>query len=183
MRTFKIKELLNNVKIIKGNADLPENYWLLCVQDKDEKMFAFEDTYFLFLGEKLVFTCKGASNVGIAGLIKNEDILREPLVLKSEMWTEGFWLNLGTHLVQRKKAFIANSWTKFPYEDSLFEFEERNLILSPAVRFTQEQRGGRDQGHWNNTASQAIHVLGDFVKIIKTIKPQKELSFCLIKEF
>ena len=92
MKNYTDEQLLNRVKGLNSFIRIPNDYWILGVQSKDDKFNEFDDKFYLFKGEKFIMVTTGTTNAGLTGL-KHYDTYNPNgcAVIKTDEWYYTLW--------------------------------------------------------------------------------------------
>ena len=189
VRNYTDKELLNKVKSLPSFKTLPKDYWILGVQSKDDVFNTFDDKFYIFNHDKFIMVATGTTNAGKNGLMKyNEYNSQGVAVIKTNEWYYEVW-RYGLHkgkmkaLKQVRPFLISRDGDK----DQLVE-EQTSLPVICGINFHANTYNMLNKviketiGEWS-LGCQVVNDTEKYVKIIEFLKPQRIVTYCLLKEF
>ena len=190
VKNYTDKELLDKVKSLPSFKSIPEDYWILGVQSQEDTFNEFDDKFYLFKGEKFMGKVNGTTNAGTTGL-KNYNRYNSKgcAVIKTNEWYYGLW-TYGLHrgkmpaLKQIRPIKFYRDWNKnnkveelgTMYND-IIGINFHTVLYSREPGFWRKLIGGWSVG------CQVVNHVGDYYKILDYVKNQREVTYCLIKEF
>lgn len=189
VKEYTTNQLLNKVKLLPSFNGFPKGFWILGVQSNEDAFNQFDDKFYLFRNEEFILVTTGTTNAGKNGLLKYDDYNPSGVaVVKTEEWYYDVW-KYGSHkgkmeaLVQVKPFLISRDGDKDTHVEegkSLpaicginFHFCDYNLNTELVKEFI---------GGWS-LGCQVLNVSAKYKQIISSCKPQKVVTYCLIKEF
>ena len=179
VRAYKDEELLARVKILPNFQYIPHDYWIIGVRSKADLTDQYDDKFYVFKGEQFIMVTTGTTNKGLKGTA----------VMLADMWhyeVYKYGLHRGKMPALRqiksipytrdfdkdgKTDVVGNVFTDIIYMNfhgSTYNFGSSNV--SPKI-------GGWSEG------CQVIQKNADYERIIKLVKNQHVVSYCLINEF
>lgn len=189
MKKYTDEQLLNRVKSLQGFKGIPDGYWILGVQSSEDKFNEFDDKFYLFKGEKFIMVTTGTTNAGLTGL-KNYDTYNSEgcAVIKTDEWYYKLWTP-GLHKGKMRALKQANNikyyrdWNKNEKVEEIGKIREGIIGINFHTASYQPYNViTRLIGGWS-TGCQVVNNTADYYKILDYIGNQKEVSYCLIKEF
>lgn len=189
VKKYSDAQLLNKVKTLPSFKGFPKGYWILGVQSEEDQFNVFDDKFYLFQGEKFIMVTTGTTNAGKNGLMKYDDYNPEGVaVIKTNEWYYDVW-KFGLHrgkmeaLRQVKPFLISRDGDK----DQKVE-EGKSLPVICGINFHANTYNMDSKeikqiiGPWSlgcQVTNNTVH----YNKIIELVKPQKVVTYCLLKEF
>lgn len=189
MKNYTEEQLLNRVKGLKSFIRIPNDYWILGVQSKDDKFNEFDDKFYLFKGEKFIMVTTGTTNAGLTGL-KHYDTYNPNgcAVIKTDEWYYTLW-KPGLHkgkmraLKQYSSIKYYRDWNKNDKAEEIGNINEGVIGINFHTASYQPYNViTRLIGGWS-TGCQVANNTSDYYKILDLIGNQDVVSYCLIKEF
>jgi len=189
VKNYTTNQLLNRVKNLPSFKGYPKGFWILGVQSEEDAPDRFDDKFYLFRGEEFVMVTSGTTNAGKNGLLKYDDYHPEGVaVVKTNEWYYDVW-NYGLHrgrmpaLRQVKPFLISRDGNKnLKIEEGPsrpvicgINFHAAHYDLDAAIVKTII-------GGWS-LGCQVVNDTPKYKRIIDLVKPQKVVTYCLIKEF
>lgn len=190
VRTYTDTELLNKVKELKNYVGIPNGYWLLGVRSKEDNPNAFDDKIYLFKGSQFIEVTSATTNAGTPTLKQFEKVNKKgAAVLKSEQWYYDVW-KYGKHN-GKVDALLQLGAPVQVYRDT--DKDDKS-----------EEQGALDTGYfginfhpntydlsrptsnivgWWSAGCQVVNNVAKYKTIIRLVKPQKYVTYCLINEF
>lgn len=179
VRKYTDKELLTRVKALPSFVKVPENYWLLGVRSIDDETDKFDDKFYLWKGEQFIMVTTGTTNKGLKGTA----------VMMDDNWMYNSY-RYGLH---RGKMKAIRQVKGVPYyRDKNFDGKTNQLgqVYNDLIYMNIHGATyieGSDQilnkiGPWSE-GCQVLNNNDHFEKIVELVRPQKIVTYCLIKEF
>lgn len=189
MKNYTDEQLLNRVKGLKSFIRIPNDYWILGVQSKDDKFNEFDDKFYLFKGEKFIMVTTGTTNAGLTGL-KHYDTYNPNgcAVIKTDEWYYTLWrpgLHKGKMRALKQYSAIKyyRDWNKNDKAEEIGNINEGIIGINFHTASYQPYNViTRLIGGWS-TGCQVANNTADYYKILDYIGNQDVVSYCLIKEF
>lgn len=189
MKNYTDEQLLKRVKQLQSFNGIPDGYWLLGVQSSEDRFNEFDDKFYLFKGEKFIMVTTGTTNAGLTGL-KNYNTYNNEgcAVIKTNEWYYSLWTP-GMHngkmraLRQSRSIKYYRDWNKNDKVEEIGKMREG--IIGINFHTASYQPGNfivKLISSWS-TGCQVVNNTADYYKILDYIGKQKEVSYCLIKEF
>lgn len=189
VRNYNDKQLLDRVKSLKSFKGIPTGYWILGVQSQNDEFNVFDDKFYLFKGEQFILVTSGTTNAGKNGLLKYDTYNPEGVaVIKTNEWYLDVW-KFGLHkgkmeaLKQQRPFLISRDGDR----DEQIE-ENNSLPVICGINFhanTYDLTSTEIKqliGGWS-LGCQVVNNIPKYNQIIALVKPQKVVTYCLIKEF
>ena len=189
MKNYTDEQLLNRVKGLKSFIRIPNDYWILGVQSKEDKFNEFDDKFYLFKGEKFIMVTTGTTNAGLTGL-KHYDTYNPNgcAVIKTDEWYYTLWrpgLHKGKMRALKQYSAIKyyRDWNKNDKAEEIGNINEGVIGINFHTASYQPYNViTRLIGGWS-TGCQVANNTADYYKILDYIDNQDVVSYCLIKEF
>lgn len=189
MKNYTDEQLLNRVKGLKSFIRIPNDYWILGVQSKEDKFNEFDDKFYLFKGEKFIMVTTGTTNAGLTGLKNYETYNSEGCaVIKTDEWYYTLWkpgLHKGKMRALKQYSAIKyyRDWNKNDKAEEIGNINEGVIGINFHTASYQPYNViTRLIGGWS-TGCQVANNTADYYKILDYIDNQDVVSYCLIKEF
>ena len=189
MKNYTDEQLLNRVKGLKSFIHIPNDYWILGVQSKEDKFNEFDDKFYLFKGEKFIMVTTGTTNAGLTGLKNYETYNSEGCaVIKTDEWYYTLWrpgLHKGKMRALKQYSAIKyyRDWNKNDKVEEIGKVREGIIGINFHTASYQPYNViTRLIGGWS-TGCQVANNTADYYKILDYIGNQDVVSYCLIKEF
>lgn len=189
MKNYTDEQLLNRVKGLKSFIRIPNDYWILGVQSKEDKFNEFDDKFYLFKGEKFIMVTTGTTNAGLTGLKNYETYNSEGCaVIKTDEWYYTLWrpgLHKGKMRALKQYSAIKyyRDWNKNDKVEEIGKVREGVIGINFHTASYQPYNViTRLIGGWS-TGCQVANNTSDYYKILDYIGNQDVVSYCLIKEF
>ena len=189
MKNYTDEQLLNRVKGLKSFIRIPNDYWILGVQSKEDKFNEFDDKFYLFKGEKFIMVTTGTTNAGLTGLKNYETYNSEGCaVIKTDEWYYTLWrpgLHKGKMRALKQYSAIKyyRDWNKNDKAEEIGKMREGIIGINFHTASYQPYNViTRLIGGWS-TGCQVANNTADYYEILDYIGNQDVVSYCLIKEF
>lgn len=182
------KTILERVKKLSSFKQVPKDYWIVGVQSLEDKFNEFDDMFYLFKGEKLILSTTGTTNAGLTGL-KHYNTYNPNgcAVIKTnewyyDLWTPGYHKGKMRALRQQKPIKFYRDWNKNNKVEEIGKMYEGIIGINfhtatyQPINIIVKLIGG-----WS-TGCQVANNTKDYYTILDTIKNQKNITYCLIKE-
>lgn len=191
VKNYTDQQLLDKVKSLPSYKGIPKNYWILGVRSSADIPDKFDDKFYLFNKEKFIMVTSGTTNPGVS-ILKKGYLKYNPLgaAVAVPQWYYTMWV-YGLHkgkmpaLLQRGAAISVyrdgNNNDKSEVSKIIqkgyfgINFHANTYKMDTTV--VKEGIGGWSAG------CQVVNNIGKYNKIIEIVKPQKNVTFCLIDEF
>lgn len=190
VKNYTDKQLLNRVRALPSYKGLPKDYWILGVQSNEDTYNQFDDKFYLFRGKDFVKVVSGTTNAGSTGLKNyNKYGLLGTAVIKTDEWYYGLW-RYGLHKkkmpalkqIRPIKYYRDNNKNNKVEEmgkmyEGMIGIDFHTVTYQHNLPFWRKFIGG-----WSMGCQVVNHVKG-YYQILKAVKHQNEVTYCLIKEF
>jgi hypothetical protein len=190
VKSFSDKELLEKVKSLSSFKKIPEGYWLLGVRSNEDTANKFDDKIYLFKGEEFIIVTSATTNPGSPTLTQFEKVNKDgAAVIKSEEWYYNVW-KYGKHQGKVEALLQLGAKVKvYRDTDKDVKSEEQGKLQEGyfGINFhpnTYNLNGpsGSDIGWWS-AGCQVVNNVSKYKIMIKLLKTEKAVSYCLINEF
>ena len=190
VRSYTDTELLNKVKELNNYSGIPAGYWLLGVRSKEDNPNAFDDKIYLFKGSQFIEVTSATTNAGTPTLKQFEKVNKKgAAVLKSEQWYYDVW-KYGKHN-GKVDALLQLGAPVQVYRDTDKDTssEEQGVIDTGyfGINFHPNtydlSRPTSNLVGWWSAGCQVVNNVTKYKTIIRLVKPQKYVTYCLINEF
>lgn len=200
VKNYTDAQLLNRAKSLKSFKGFPKGYFIFGLQSIEDVFNTFDDKFYLFKNNGPEFTkdinqiqfitvVTGTTNAGANALLKYDSYNREGFaVIKTDEWYYDVW-QYGLHkgkmeaLKQVKPFLISRDGDK-----DLKVEEGKSLPVICGINFHLNSYDLDNEtiktiiGPWS-LGCQVPNNAKKYVEIIKLVKPQKIVTYCLMKEF
>jgi hypothetical protein len=189
VKNYTDSQLLNKVKSLPSFKGLPKGYWILGVQSTEDTFNTFDDKFYLFNGDKFVMRVSGTTNAGVNGLMKYDSYNKEGYaVIKTNEWYYDVW-KYGLHRGKMEALKQVRPFLISRDGDKDTRVEEGNSVpVICGINFHANTYDMTNKevkeiiGGWS-LGCQVVNNTQKYVEIIALLKPQKVVSYCLLKEF
>ena len=189
VKQYNDKQLLDRVKSLPSFKGFPKEHWILGVQSLEDTFNTFDDKFYLFNGEKFVMVTSGTTNAGKNGLLKYESYTTDGVaVIKTNEWYHNVW-KFGLHRGKMEALRQIRPFLISRDGDRDTQIEEGTAIpMMCGINF-HANTYDMDQteikqiiGGWS-LGCQVVNNVPKYKQFIALLKPQKAVTYCLIKEF
>ena len=190
VRRFTDKELLDRVKGLKSFKEIPKGYWLLGVRSNEDTPNKFDDKIYLFKGEEFIIVASATTNPGTPTLKQFEKVNKAGAgVLKSDVWYYNLW-KYGKHNGKVEALLqIGNAVQVYRDTDKDEKAEEQGDLQTGYFginfhpnTYDLSEPSGTNIGWWS-AGCQVVNDVNKYKIMIKLLKTEKSVSYCLLKEF
>jgi len=191
VRRFTDKELLARVKELKSFKEIPKGYWLLGVRSNEDTPNKFDDKIYLFKGEEFIIVASATTNPGTPTLKQFEKVNKAgAAVLKSDVWYYNLW-KYGKHNGKAEALLqIGNAVQVYRDTDKDEKAEEQGdlqtgyfgINFHPNTYNLNNKVTSSNIG-WFSAGCQVVNDVDKYKIMIKLLKTEKSVSYCLLKEF
>lgn len=190
VRSFTDKELLEKVKSLSSFKEIPKGYWLLGVRSKEDSANKFDDKIYLFKGEEFIIVTSATTNPGTPTLKQFEKVNKDgAAVLKSEEWYYNVW-KYGKHQGKVEALLQLGAKVKVHRDtDKDVKSEEQGKLQEGYFginfhpnTYNLNSASGSDIGWWS-AGCQVVNNIDKYKIMIKLLKTEKAVSYCLLNEF
>jgi len=190
VRPYTDKELLEKVKSLSSFKSIPSGYWLLGVRSLDDLPNRFDDKIYLFKNEDFVLVTSATTNAGTPTLRQFEKINKDgAAVLKADEWYYNVW-KYGKHNGKVEALLqLGNKVKVFRDTDKDDKSEEQGKLQEGyfGINFHPNtydlSRPTSNLVGWWSAGCQVVNNVAKYKTIIRLVKPQKYVTYCLINEF
>jgi hypothetical protein len=191
VKKYTDNQLLDKVKSLPSFKGIPQNYWILGVRSSADLPDKFDDKFYLFNKEKFIMVTSGTTHPGVS-ILKKGYLRYNTLgaAVAVPQWYYTLWvyglhkgkmpalLQLGSSISvyrdgnNNDKSEVTNIIQKgyFGINFHANSYDLKSTIIKEGI------------GGWS-AGCQVVNDLVKYTKIIDTVKPQKNVTFCLIDEF
>jgi hypothetical protein len=190
VRPYTDKQLLEKVKILSSFGKIPAGYWLLGVRSLDDIPNRFDDKIYLFKGEEFVLVTSATTNAGTPTLRQFEKINKDgAAVLKADEWYYNVW-KYGKHqgkveglLQLGNKVKVWRDTDKDDKSEEQGKLQEGyfGINFHPNT-YDLSKPSGTNIGWWS-AGCQVVNRVDLYKIMIKLLKTEKFVTYCLINEF
>ena len=190
VRPYTDKQLLEKARSLSSFSKIPSGYWLLGVRSLDDIPNTFDDKIYLFKGEEFVLVTSATTNPGTNTLKQFEKVNKDgAAVLKADEWYYNVW-KYGKHNGKVEALLqLGNKVTVFRDTDKNLKSEEQgNLqfgyfgINFHPNTYDLTKGSGTNIGWWS-AGCQVVNNISNYKIMIKLLKNEKFVSYCLLNEF
>lgn len=191
VRTYKDKELLDRVKSLSGYKSIPSGYWLLGVRSNEDTPNRFDDKFYLFKGEQFILVASGTTHPGTPTLKQFEKVNKDgAAVVVADSWYYNLW-KFGKHngkidaLLQIGSSITVNRDTdKDDNSEAIGKVQTGyfGINFHPNTHNINADNTGSTIGWWS-AGCQVVNDMDKYRDMIKLLKNEKSVSYCLINEF
>jgi len=190
VRPYTDKELLEKVKSLSSFKSIPSGYWLLGVRSKEDNPNAFDDKIYLFKGSQFIEVTSATTNAGTPTLKQFEKVNKKgAAVLKSEQWYYDVW-KYGKHNGKVDALLQLGAPVQVYRDTDKDTSSEEQGILDTGyfgINFHPNtydlSRPTSNIVGWWSAGCQVVNNVTKYKTIIRLVKPQKYVTYCLINEF
>jgi hypothetical protein len=190
VRPYTDKQLLEKVKSLSSFGKIPAGYWLLGVRSLDDIPNRFDDKIYLFKGEEFVLVTSATTNAGTPTLRQFEKINKDgAAVLKADEWYYNVW-KYGKHqgkveglLQLGNKVKVWRDTDKDDKSEEQGKLQEGyfGINFHPNT-YDLSKPSGTTIGWWS-AGCQVVNRVDLYKIMIKLLKTEKFVTYCLINEF
>jgi hypothetical protein len=190
VRPYTDKQLLEKVKSLSSFGKIPAGYWLLGVRSLDDIPNRFDDKIYLFKGEEFVLVTSATTNAGTPTLRQFEKINKDgAAVLKADEWYYNVW-KYGKHqgkveglLQLGNKVKVWRDTDKDDKSEEQGKLQEGyfGINFHPNT-YNLSKPSGTTIGWWS-AGCQVVNRVDLYKIMIKLLKTEKFVTYCLINEF
>jgi hypothetical protein len=191
VKAYKDDQLLDKVKSLSNYKEIPKGYWLLGVRSNEDTPNIFDDKIYLFKGEEFILVTSATTNPGTPTLKQFEKVNKAgAAVLKSDVWYYNLW-KYGRHNGKIEALLqIGNSVQVYRDKDKDSKAEEQGELQTgyfginfhPNTYNITADNTGATIG-WFSAGCQVVNDMDKYREMIKLLKTEKAVSYCLLKEF
>jgi hypothetical protein len=190
VRQYTDKQLLARVKELDSFKNIPSGYWLLGVRSLDDIPNTFDDKIYLFKGEEFVLVTSATTNPGIPTLKQFEKVNKDgAAVLKADQWYYNVW-KYGKHNGKVEALLqLGNKMQVYRDTDRDSKSEEQGSLQSGyfGINFHPNtydlSKGSGTNIGWWSAGCQVVNNIPNYKTMIKLLKNEKFVTYCLVDEF
>lgn len=190
VRSYTDIELLNRVKSLSTFKEVPNGYWLLGVRSNEDTPNKFDDKIYLFKGEEFIAVTSATTNPGTPTLKNFEKVNKAGAgVLRADIWYYNLW-KYGKHQGKVEALLqLGNSVQVYRDTDRDEKAEEQGKLQEGYFginfhpnTYNLDKPVGSEIGWWS-AGCQVVNDMKKYKQMIKLLKTEKSVSYCLINEF
>ena len=179
VKSYTTDQLLSRVKAIKGFKTIPDVYWGIFVRSTEDENNTFDDKFYLFKGEVSVSVSSCTTNKGNSGTA----------VMKSDQWCYETH-QVGLHRGKMKALRQVKGVEYFRDTNQNGKTDETGTIYTDIIYMnihgSTYNKGSKQVstkiGEWSHGC--LVFDKNEYYEsFIKLVEPQKNFSYCLLKEF
>jgi hypothetical protein len=191
VRQYTDKQLLARVKELDSFKNIPAGYWLLGVRSLDDIPNTFDDKIYLFKGEEFVLVTSATTNPGTPTLKQFEKVNKDgAAVLKANQWYYNVW-KYGKHNGKVEALLqLGNKVQVYRDTDRDSKSEEQGALQSGYFginfhpnTYDLSRKVTSSSIGWFSAGCQVVNNVENYKAMIKLLKQEKFVSYCLIDEF
>jgi hypothetical protein len=190
VRQYTDKQLLARVKELDSFKNIPAGYWLLGVRSLDDIPNTFDDKIYLFKGEEFVLVTSATTNPGTNTLKQFEKVNKDgAAVLKADQWYYNVW-KYGKHNGKVEALLqLGNKVQVYRDTDRDSNSEEQGALQSGyfGINFHPNtydlSKGSGTNIGWWSAGCQVVNNISNYKTMIKLLKNEKFVTYCLVDEF
>ena len=190
VRQYTDKQLLARVKELDSFKNIPAGYWLLGVRSLDDIPNTFDDKIYLFKGEEFILVTSATTNPGTPTLKQFEKVNKDgAAVLKSDQWYYNVW-KYGKHNGKVEALLqLGNKVQVYRDTDRDSKSEEQGALQSGyfGINFHPNtydlSKGSGTNIGWWSAGCQVVNNIPNYKMMIKLLKNEKFVTYCLVDEF
>jgi hypothetical protein len=190
VRQYTAKQLLARVKELDSFKNIPAGYWLLGVRSLDDIPNTFDDKIYLFKGEEFVLVTSATTNPGTPTLKQFEKVNKDgAAVLKADQWYYNVW-KYGKHNGKVEALLqLGNKVQVYRDTDRDSKSEEQGSLQSGyfGINFHPNtydlSKGSGTNIGWWSAGCQVVNNIPNYKMMIKLLKNEKFVTYCLVDEF
>ena len=190
VRQYTDKQLLARVKELDSFKNIPAGYWLLGVRSLDDIPNTFDDKIYLFKGEEFVLVTSATTNPGTPTLKQFEKVNKDgAAVLKADQWYYNVW-KYGKHNGKVEALLqLGNKVQVYRDTDRDSKSEEQGALQSGyfGINFHPNtydlSKGSGTNIGWWSAGCQVVNNIPNYKTMIKLLKNEKFVTYCLVDEF
>ena len=190
VRAYTDKELLNRVCRLSNFKNIPAEYWVLGVRSNEDGPDGFDDKGYLYRGPTCISVFSMTTNPGTKSLkgYKSYNPLGSA-IMASDMWHHDIW-SYGLHRGKMPALKQVNECYYYRDGDMDVKSEELGSLRKGLIglnfhtaTYTKNMNFiRRFIGGWS-AGCQVLNFTSMYYSVIKKVKHQKYVSYCLINEF
>jgi hypothetical protein len=190
VRQYTDKQLLARVKELDSFKNIPAGYWLLGVRSLDDIPNTFDDKIYLFKGDEFILVTSATTNPGTPTLKQFEKVNKDgAAVLKADQWYYNVW-KYGKHNGKVEALLqLGNKVRVYRDTDKDSKSEEQGALQSGyfGINFHPNtydlSKGSGTNIGWWSAGCQVVNNIPNYKTMIKLLKNEKFVTYCLVDEF
>lgn len=193
VREYTNEELLNKVKALPSFIKIPGGVWILGVRSNEDSPDEFDDKFYVFKDEEFVTMLSGTTNPGTYGLLNFMKWNRNgAAVIKADEWYYSVWERSLTHngknmeclrQVGEFKVIRDGNKNKKSGDNTNWTLESGNGLNFHTVSYDATAKIIKSLiGQWS-TGCQVPNDTEKYYNLMRSTRPQKKFTYCLIDEF
>lgn len=192
VRKYTDKELLDKVKELHNFKSIPQGYWILGVRSNEDTPDTYDDKFYLYHGEKFILVTSGTTNAGKNTMLEFEKVNKKgAAIIKADQWYYDVW-HYGSHrkrvealLQLGAKVEVFRDTNKDLKQDETGKTEKGwfGINFHPNTYNLESEAPVSNKIGWWSAGCQVVNDLSKYKHIIRLVKSQKVVSYCLIHEF
>lgn len=190
VRGYRTEELLERVRSLQSFKGFPTNYWIIGVQSQEDETNIFDDKFYLFKGEEFQQVYSGTTNAGIDALTGYDKVgLNGAAVWKTniiyyDLYSPGKHKGKMDALRQVKSIYYYRDKDKDGKNEEGGELQHGIIgcNLHTNSYDTTSLAVKKLIGGWSY-GCQVLNEPEKYRKLMLTLKDQKFITYCLLKEF
>jgi hypothetical protein len=191
VRQYTDKQLLARVKELDSFKNIPAGYWLLGVRSLDDIPNTFDDKIYLFKGEEFVLVTSATTNPGTNTLKQFEKVNKDgAAVLKADQWYYNVW-KYGKHNGKVEALLqLGNKVQVYRDTDRDSQSEEQGALQSGYFginfhpnTYDLSRKVTSSSIGWFSAGCQVVNNIPNYKTMIKLLKNEKFVTYCLVDEF
>ena len=189
VKSYTDKELLIQAANLPSFQGFPTDYWILGVQSNEDEYNVPDDKFYIFKGINFVMVTTGTTNSGAYGMKNFFKWNRKGVfVVKTNEWYENLWAN-GKHKKHMNALVQVNDILGYRDGNKNKKIEEIGKTIKGKFGINFHGMSYKYKsfikwliGGWS-VGCQVCNVGKDYHRILRLVKNQKRISYCLLKEF
>ena len=191
VRGYKDDELLNRVKSLSSYKHIPKDYWILGVRSNEDTPNRFDDKFYLFKGEDFILVSSGTTHPGTPTLKQFEKVNKDGAgVVVADSWYYNLW-KFGKHngkidalLQLGSKVTVNRDTDKDDKSEAIGQVQTGyfGINFHPNTYDIAADNTGATIGWWS-AGCQVVNDMDKYREMMKLLKNEKFVSYCLLKEF
>lgn len=179
VRSYTNNQLIARAKAIANFMYIPHDVWILGVRSNEDTTDVFDDKFYIFRGEEFLMVTSGTTNKGLKG----------SAVMKSDWWNYEAY-KYGLHRGRMKALKQVKSVPYYRDHDNDGRTDESGQLFNGLIGLNfhgstyieGSKRIVEKIGGWSE-GCQVCNKNEDYEKIIRLVKNQSSVTYCLINEF
>lgn len=189
VRNYTDKELLSKVKSLDSFKNIPNGYWVLGVQSKEDSFNVFDDKLYIFEGERFIMVAKATTNAGSVLKQLSPYNKKGTAIIKTNEWYYNLWAN-GLHKGRMEALVQVSDILFYRDNDTNGKADEKGELYKGiiginlhTVSYTKKNNFiAKYIGNWS-VGCTVVPDVSKYYAMLSLFKRQKRITYCLIKEF